>query len=339
MKGKTGIKIRPRRLRATRYIRDLVSETTLNPSRFIMPLFVKENGEIEPISAMPGYYRYPATSNQIVSAIQSALDMGIRGFLLFGIPRTKSKLGEKAYDPNGPVQVAIRLIRKELGWEPTIFTDLCLCGYTDHGHCGIPVESRRGIVIDNDQTLEIYGKIAVSQAEAGADFIAPSGMMDGQVRAIREALDSAGFSDVGIMSYAVKYASAFYGPFREAAHSAPRFGDRRSYQMDPRNAMEALKEAQIDLEEGADILMVKPALAYLDVIRLVKEHLPEVPLAAYNVSGEYSMVKAAAEKGLIDEKVIVMEILTAIRRAGADIIITYHALDAARWLREGLNFF
>lgn len=333
-------KSRPRRLRFSKPMRDLVAETKLDTSDFILPVFVSEKGGIvTEISAMPGVMRYPVESEDLIKHLQEALDLGVKAFILFGVPATKTRLGEPAYDPNGVVQRAVKRLRAELGWEPVIFTDLCLCGYTDHGHCGIPVESRRGVIISNDETLEIYGKIAVSQAEAGADFVAPSGMMDGQVKAIRDALDREGYTDVGIMSYAVKYASSFYGPFREAAESAPRFGDRRSYQMDPRNAWEALREARMDLEEGADILMVKPALAYLDVIRLVKDAFPDVPLAAYNVSGEYSMVKAAAEKGFIDGKAVTMEILYAIKRAGADIIITYHALEAAKWLREGLSLF
>ncbi|ABM81211.1 porphobilinogen synthase [Hyperthermus butylicus] len=332
--------LRPRRLRLTKAIRDLVAETLVSPSQLMMPIFVKEGiKEPEPIPSMPGQYRYPP--ERVVDVIREALDLGIKSFLLFGVvPDEKKDLrGTYAYDPRGPVPTAIRLIRRELGWEPAIFTDVCICGYTTHGHCGIPVERHGRQLIDNDSTLEVIARIAVTHAEAGADFVAPSGMMDGMVSAIREALDDAGYTEVGIMSYAVKYASGFYGPFREAAGSAPRFGDRRSYQMDPRNAMEAIKEAMLDIEEGADILMVKPALAYLDVIRLVKEAFPQYPLAAYNVSAEYSMVKAAAEKGWIDEKLVTMEIITAIRRAGADIVITYHALDVARWLREGYSPF
>ncbi len=332
--------LRPRRLRLTKTIRDLVAETWLRPEDFIMPIFVKEGiKEPEPIPSMPGQYRYPP--EKVVDVIREALEHGVRAFLLFGVvpEEKKDERGSYAYNPNSPVPVAIRHVRRELGWEPLIFTDVCICGYTTHGHCGIPVTRHGREMIDNDSTLEVIAKMAVTHAEAGADFVAPSGMMDGMVKAIREALDDAGYTEVGIMSYAVKYASGFYGPFREAASSAPRFGDRRSYQMDPRNAYEAVKEAMLDVEEGADILMVKPALAYLDVIRLVKEWFPHYPLAAYNVSAEYSMVKAAAEKGWIDEKLVTLEILTAIKRAGADIIITYHALDAARWLREGYNPF
>ncbi len=334
--------LRPRRLRATKAIRDLVAETSLSPSDFILPVFVKEGIEKpEPIEAMPGQHRYPV-GDELVRHVQGALELGVRAILLFGYPKERDEKGLVAARSDGVVQRAVRLLRRELGEEVVIFTDLCICNYTTHGHCGIPVKKRKGpievTVIDNDETLRILGRIAVSHAEAGADFVAPSGMMDGMVKAIREALDEAGYTDVGIMSYAVKYASGFYGPFREALHSAPRFGDRRSYQMDPRNALEAIKEARLDVEEGADILMVKPALAYLDVISLVKDAFPEYPLAAYNVSGEYAMVKAAAEKGWIDERLVTLEILTAIKRAGADIIITYHALDAARWLREGLPF-
>ncbi len=334
--------LRPRRLRATKAIRDLVAETSLSPSDFILPVFVKEGLEKpEPIEAMPGQYRYPV-GDQLVEFVRGALEAGVKAVLLFGYPRERDEKGLIAARRDGVVQEAVRLLRREFGEEIVIFTDVCICNYTTHGHCGIPVKRRKGpievTVIDNDSTLEVIARIAVSHAEAGADFVAPSGMMDGMVKAIREALDREGYTDVGIMSYAVKYASGFYGPFREALHSAPRFGDRRSYQMDPRNAAEALKEARLDVEEGADILMVKPALAYLDVISLVKQAYPDYPLAAYNVSGEYSMVKAAAEKGWIDERLVTLEILTAIKRAGADIIITYHALEAAKWLREGLPF-
>ncbi len=331
--------LRPRRLRTSKPIREIVAETSLSPSDFILPVFVKEGIEKpEHIEAMPGQYRYPV-DNTLVEYVGHALEYGVRAVLLFGYPRERDEKGLVAARRDGVVQQSVRLLRREFGEEIIIFTDVCICNYTLHGHCGIPVKRRKGpievTIIDNDETLKIISRIAVSHAEAGADFVAPSGMMDGMVKAIREALDTEGYTDVGIMSYAVKYASGFYGPFREALHSAPRFGDRRSYQMDPRNSLEALKEARLDIEEGADILMVKPALAYLDVIRLVKEAFPEYPLAAYNVSGEYSMVKAAAEKGWIDEKLVTLEILTAIKRAGADIIITYHALDAAKWLREG----
>ncbi len=329
-------RVRPRRLRLRKAVRDLVSETVLTPQHLMLPVFVDERLEKpRPSESMEGVTVYPPESNELIKHLQEALEAGVRSFLLFGIPREKDEEGSRAWARDGPVQRALRAIRRELGSEPVLFTDLCICGYTVHGHCGVPAKGRLGeMVIDNDRTLEIYRRIAVSQAEAGTDFVAPSGMMDGQVRAIREALDREGYSDVGIMAYSVKYASAFYGPFRGVMDSAPRFGDRRSYQMDPRNAMEALKEAIMDVEEGADIIMVKPALAYLDVIRLVKQHLPYIPLAAYNVSGEYMLVKLAARHGLADEKTLMLEILYAIRRAGADIVITYHALEAARALKE-----
>ena len=332
--------LRPRRLRLSKAVRDLVAETRIGVDDLMLPLFFKEGiSEPEPIPSMPGQYRYPVS--MAVEVVSKAMELGIKAFLLFGVipDETKDYEASRAYDPKGPVPEAIRLIRRELGWEPLIFTDVCICGYASHGHCGIPVEKHGRKLIDNDSTLGVIARMALTHAEAGADFVAPSGMMDGMVKAIREALDEAGYTEVGIMSYAVKYASGFYGPFRKAASSAPRFGDRRSYQMDPRNSREAIKEVMLDIEEGADILMVKPALAYLDVIRLVKETYPQYPLAAYNVSGEYSMVKAAAEKGWIDEKLVTLEILTAMKRAGADIIITYHAMDVARWLREGYNPF
>ncbi len=332
--------LRPRRLRKNKYLRDLVAETRISPRDFIYPIFVKEGAsEPEPISSMPGQYRWPI--EKVSKPVSEALELGVRNVLLFGIPLHKDELGSSAYSRDGVVQRAVRKIRKEFGEEVVIHTDVCLCHYTSHGHCGLLTRKCVGDycrdVIDNDSTLELLGKVAVSHAEAGADVVAPSSMMDGMVMAIRKALDEAGFEDVAIMSYAAKYASAFYGPFREAADNAPQKGDRRTYQMDPRNGEEAVKEVVLDVEEGADILMVKPALAYLDVIRRVREAFPHYPLAAYNVSGEYSMVKAAAEKGLVDEKKMVLEILHAIKRAGANIIITYHALEAARWLGEGLD--
>jgi len=329
-------RIRPRRLRSSWALRSLVAEVDLTPSKLIMPLFVDENlSKPAPTPGLEGYTTYPPTSRELVNAVSSAMEVGVRAFLLFGVPSSKDEVGSRAFAEDGPVQRALRTIRDEVGWEPVLMTDLCICEYTSHGHCGLPAKSRRGVIIDNDSTLKVYQRIAVSQAQAGADFVAPSGMMDGQVRAIREALDDAGFTDVGIMAYSVKFASSLYGPFRQAVDSAPRFGDRRSYQMDPRNAREALKEVRLDLEEGADIVMVKPALMYLDVIRLVKEHYPDVPLAAYDVSGEYAMVKAAARAGLIDEATAMMELLYSIRRAGADMIITYFAYDAARLLSSG----
>ncbi|AFZ70143.1 delta-aminolevulinic acid dehydratase [Caldisphaera lagunensis DSM 15908] len=333
-------RIRPRRLRSSKYLRDLISETSLDISKLILPVFVSEAIE-KPIETpgLEGQLTYPSDSSNLVNFISEALDLGIRSFLIFGIPKIKNEDGIRAYAPDGPVQVAIRNIRKEIGWDPLIFTDLCICEYTSHGHCGIPLNSRKGDVIDNDSTLKVYQKIAVSQAQSGSDFISPSGMMDGQVKAIREALDDAGFNDVGIMAYSVKYASAMYGPFRQAVDSAPRFGNRKSYQMDPRNAKEALKEVRLDLDEGADIIMVKPAILYLDVIRLVKEYYPEVPLAAYNVSGEYAMIRSAIKLGLIDETQSIIESLISIRRAGADMIITYFALDAAKIISSGKEIF
>ena len=329
---------RPRRLRLTRAVRSLVAETRLTPENLMLPVFVDERlDRPRPSQSLPGVTVYPPLSTELVNHIAEALNRGVKAVLVFGIPREKDWEGSRAWARDGPVQVAVRTIRRELGDEPVVFTDLCICGYTTHGHCGVPRDTPRGRVIDNDETLKIYARIAVSQAEAGADFVAPSGMMDGQVKAIREALDREGYTSVGIMAYSAKYASTFYGPFRDVMDSAPRFGDRRSYQMDPRNAYEALKEVAMDIEEGADIVMVKPALAYLDVIRLVKQAFPYIPLAAYNVSGEYALVKLAAEKGLADEKTMMMEILYAIRRAGADIIITYHALEAAKLLKEGVK--
>ncbi|MCE4612980.1 MAG: porphobilinogen synthase [Desulfurococcales archaeon] len=331
---------RPRRLRLSKAVRDLVAETSIEASSLMLPIFVKEGiKDREPAQGLEGHYYYPPASKSLLNVISGALDLGVKSFLLFGVTSRKDSRGSTAFDQKGPVQAALRFIRRELGWEPLIFTDVCVCGYTDHGHCGIVRETRRGLVVDNDSTLEVYAKIAVSHAEAGTDFVAPSGMMDGQVSAIREALDKAGYADVGIMAYSAKYASSFYGPFRIVAGSAPRFGDRRSYQMDPRNSREAVKEALKDVSEGADIVMVKPALAYLDVISLLKEKLSGIPLAAYNVSGEYMLVKLGAKAGLIDGEVAMMEVLTAMKRAGADIIITYHALEAAEMLRRGYSPF
>ncbi len=335
-------RIRLRRLRALSTLRDIVAETRLAPESLMMPMFVEE-GLTEPkeIPSMPGYYRYPLDS--LVKIAQKATDLGIRSVLLFGIPRSKDERGSSAYDRRGVVQKAVKLLKSSFGSDLVVATDVCLCQYTSHGHCGLVIRDGRCKgecwKIDNDLTLEILGKVALSHAESGADIVAPSGMMDGMVAAIREALDREGYEDVVIMSYSVKYASSFYGPFREAASSAPQFGDRRSHQMDPRNSFESIKEAALDVGEGADILMVKPALAYLDVIRLIKSEFPHYPLAAYNVSGEYSMVKAAATMGWIDESKVIFEILTSIRRAGANIIITYHALEAAELIQEGYNPF
>ncbi len=307
----------------------MVRQIRLSPDNLIHPLFVQEGIE-EPvsISSMRGVYRLPLEG--IADNVKEAVDLGIPAVILFGIPAQKDEGGSSAYDDdNGIVQNAVREIKERLGEKIVVITDLCLCEYTSHGHCGV---LKDGAVI-NDETLKLLGQTAVSQAKAGADVVAPSGMMDGQVYAIREALDDSGYSDTIIMAYSAKSASAFYSPFREAAESTPQTGDRRSYQMDYSNPDEAMREIELDIEEGADIIMVKPALAYLDLISRAKS-LFGYPTAAYNVSGEYALVKAAAEKGWIDEKRTVLEILTAIRRAGADMIITYHAKDAAKWLRE-----
>ena len=330
---------RPRRLRQSKLVRDSVAETTLEPRNLMLPIFVHEGDRPEPIPSMPGHYRWPI-GEPLVRLIEEALSNGVNKVLLFGVvpEEEKDEYGSRGYDARGPVPRAIRLLKEVFGDKLLVAADVCLCEYTSHGHCGVVARHGDRYVIDNDRTVRLYANEAVVYAEAGADVVAPSGMMDGQVAEIRRALDSAGYTDVLIMSYAAKYASAFYGPFREAAQSAPKFGDRRSHQMDPRNAWEAVKEVAMDLEEGADIVMVKPALAYLDVIRLVKQSFPWAPLAAYNVSGEYAMVKAAAERGWVDERAIVLEILHAIKRAGADIVITYHAVEAARWLREGNSF-
>jgi porphobilinogen synthase len=316
---------RPRRLRRSPAIRDLVRQTRLEPSNFIYPLFVKSGeGVKQEISSMPGNYHFSVDT--LVEEIGLAWGEGIRSVLLFGIPDAKDEVGSEAYDDAAAVQQAVRVL-KESYPDLNVVTDVCLCEYTSHGHCGV---IRDGDV-DNDPTLELLARTAVSHAAAGADMIAPSDMMDGRVGSIREALDGAGYSTIPIMSYAAKYASAFYGPFREAADSTPQFGDRRSYQMDPANSDEALVEVGLDLDEGADIVMVKPALAYLDVIRRVKETFG-VPVAAYNVSGEFSMLLAAVEKGWLDRDRIILEVLTSIKRAGADIILTYHAREAARLL-------
>ena len=318
--------VRPRRLRRTKVLRDMVRETTLSPKDFIYPLFVKPGkGLRDPIPSMPGQYQL--TVDTLVEEAREAWDLGIPAVILFGLPDSKDPVGRRSWAPDGIVQQAITAL-KDSNPEMLVITDVCMCEYTDHGHCGVIKDGD----VDNDATLELLAKQAVSHARAGADIVAPSDMMDGRVGAIRQALDQEGFKNTGILSYAVKYASAFYGPFREAAESAPQFGDRSSYQMDPANAIEALKEAELDLEEGADMIMVKPAMAYLDIVRAVKE-ISLVPLAAYNVSGEYAMVKAAAQNGWIDEQRIMMEILTAIKRAGADLILTYFAKDAARVLQ------
>lgn len=317
---------RGRRLRRDENIRALVRETTLSPDDFILPIFVVECENIKrEISSLPGCYHY--SLDRLHEIIEEVRDAKVRGVILFGIPKTKDCCGSEGFAKDGIVQKAVRKI-KEIDSNIFVITDVCMCEYTDHGHCGI----LDGEYVDNDKTLEYLCKIAVSHAEAGADMVAPSDMMDGRVGYIREALDDNGYKNVSIMSYSAKYCSAFYGPFREAADSAPKFGDRKTYQMDPANRREALKEVEMDLEEGADIVMVKPALSYLDIIREVKDNTI-VPVAAYSVSGEYAMVKAAAKAGLIDEERIVMEMLTSIKRAGADIIITYYAIYAAKKIR------
>jgi porphobilinogen synthase len=318
---------RPRRLRRNEAIRSLARETRLSTHGFIYPMFVCPGKNVRnPISSMPGVAQQSV--DMLVEECREVEQLGIPGIILFGIPDKKDALGTGAYAADGIVQRAIEGIRNAK-LDLLVMTDVCLCEYTDHGHCGI-VENGE---IQNDPTLELLAKESVSHARCGADIIAPSDMMDGRVGAIRKALDGAGFQDVAIMSYAAKYCSGFYGPFREAAESAPQFGDRRGYQMDPANAREALREVEMDLAEGADMVMVKPALAYLDIIQRVRETF-SVPVGAYNVSGEFAMVKAAAANGWIDEKRIAMEILTGIHRAGASIILTYHAKDAARWLKN-----
>jgi len=321
--------VRPRRLRRTPALRALVRETQLAPDDLVLPLFLTDgHGRREPVASMPGVERL--TVDLVAAEAMSALELGVPAVLLFGVPAEKDALGLESFAADGAVQRAVRVLKEEVP-ELVVVTDVCLCEYTDHGHCGLLDE--RGTLL-NDETLETLARIAVSHAEAGADVVAPSGMIDGMVGAIRGALDGAGHADVAVLSYAVKYASAFYGPFRDAAGGAPAFGDRRSHQLDPANVREALREAALDVAEGADALMVKPALAYLDVVRAVRERFPELPLAAYNVSGEYAMVKAAAANGWLDERATVLEALTGIRRAGADFIVTYHAREAARWLRE-----
>lgn len=321
-------KTRMRRLRKNAAIRELVSETRINPGDFIYPLFVDEKAlERKAIKAMPGIERLPLS--EVAKEVEEAISLGIKAFILFGIPKEKDEIASQAYAENGIVQRAVRELKAKFGDSIVVITDVCLCEYMSHGHCGIIKRKN----VDNDATLELLAKTALSHAKAGADIVAPSDMMDGRVAAIREALDENGFKDTIIMSYAAKYASSFYGPFREAAESAPSFGDRKSYQMHIANAREALREVYLDIVEGADIVMVKPALAYLDVIKTVKEAFL-MPTAAYNVSGEYSLVKAGSEMGFVDEKKITLEILTAIKRAGADLILTYHAKEAARWLKE-----
>ena len=316
---------RPRRLRRTDAIRSLVRETRLAPENFVLPLFVcPGNGVRREISSMPGVFNL--SIDETTKEVSAAFDLGVRSIMLFGLPESKDALASGAYAEDGIVQRAIRSVRQSSP-EMIIMADTCLCEYTSHGHCGVV----RGHEVLNDESLELLARTAVSQAAAGADIVAPSAMMDGQVGAIRDALDEEGFANTAIMSYAVKYASGLYGPFREAAQSTPEFGDRRAYQMDPPNAREAMREAEIDYAEGADMLMVKPATIYLDVLRMVRERF-DVPLAAYHVSGEYALIKAAAQKGWIDEERVMMETLTSIKRAGADIILTYYAREAIRIL-------
>lgn len=319
---------RHRRLRGTSVLRTMVRETFLRPTDFIYPIFVTEEGSNikSEIKSMPNVYQY--SLDRLDEELDEVVSLGIPSIMFFGIPKEKDAVGSGAYDDQGIVQKAIRQTKQKYP-DLVVIADTCMCEYTDHGHCGIIHNGD----VDNDESLTYIAKTAVSQAKAGADIIAPSNMMDGFVISIRQALDEAGFAQIPIMSYAVKYASSFFGPFRDAAESAPKFGNRKTYQMDPANRREALREAESDIKEGADFLIVKPALPYLDVLRDVRNQT-NIPLVAYNVSGEYSMVKAAALNGWIDEKAVVLEALTAMKRAGADLIITYHAKDAIRWLRE-----
>ena len=319
--------LRLRRLRGTGPMRDLTRETRLSPREFVYPMFVTHgHGVREAIEPMPGCYQM--SLDVMSEEVDEVASLGIPAVLLFGLPAEKDPMGSEGYDPEGIVQEAVRVIKKNSP-EMLVITDVCMCEYTDHGHCGVIDNGK----VDNDQTLELLGRTAVSHVQAGADMPAPSAMMDGQVWAVRRALNADGYEDTPIMGYAAKYASGFYGPFRVAADSTPQFGDRKSYQMDPANIRMAMREIESDIAEGADIVIVKPALAYLDVIKEAKAKF-DVPLAAYNVSGEYSMVKAAAQQGWIDEKPVTTELLTAIKRAGADIILSYHAKDIARWLQE-----
>ncbi len=319
--------VRPRRLRRTEALRRLVRETRLTPDSLILPLFVRPGQKVRrPIASMPGHAQLSV--DELLKECREAVSLGIPAVLLFGIPLAKDPVGSDAYSDAGIIQQAIRAI-KDAQPDLLVVTDVCLCEYTDHGHCGVVHDG----AVDNDATLDLLAAMAVSHAQAGADIVAPSAMMDGQVGAIRSALDDEGHDQVPVMAYSAKYASGFYGPFRDAAESPPQFGDRRGYQMDPGNALEALRETELDVVEGADIVMVKPALPYLDIIWRVKERFG-LPVAAYNVSGEFAMVKAAGEKGWLDERRVALEILSAIRRAGADMVITYFAKDAARWLGE-----
>ncbi len=320
---------RPRRLRRTRALRDLVRETRLDVADLVLPLFVTHEAGAREVPSMPGVFQWPV--DEVAAVAARAAQAGLRAVLLFGIPAARDAAGSAAELEDGVVQRALRAIRERVPGL-VLVADTCLCGYTDHGHCGIIDASG---ALDNDATLAVLRRVAVSQAAAGADIVAPSGMIDGMVGAMRAALDESGFTDTAILSYSTKYASAFYGPFRDAARSAPAFADRRTHQMDPANAREALRENALDVAEGADLLMVKPALAYLDIVRQTREQFPELPLVAYNVSGEYAMVKAAAAAGWLDERTTVLELLTGMKRAGADLVITYHAQDVAEWLGQG----
>ncbi len=318
--------LRMRRLRRTPLIRELVREVRLDRSDLIQPIFVEEGLKTDaPIPSMPGQRRQSTTT--VGREVTRLVDRGVKSVILFGIPTVKDETGSAAYDPNGVVQRTIKDLKDQYGDELIVFTDVCMCQYTSHGHCGLVNDGR----IDNDATLPKLAQIAVSHARAGADMVAPSAMIDGQVKTIRQALDDNGFKDVAVMAYAAKHASSFFGPFREAAFSMPKFGDRRTYQMDYSNPEEALREIALDIKEGADVIMVKPALSYLDIIYRAKKRF-RMPTAAYNVSGEFSMIKAAAREGWIDEKSAIIEVLTSIKRAGADMILTYHAMEAAEWL-------
>ncbi len=338
-RARRSIPRRERRLRATPALRRMVRETSLAADHFVYPLFVTHGRDVrKPIASMPGIFQLSV--DQAVVEAELAASLGVPAVLLFGIPASKDPIGEENFSASGVVAQAVRAIKHAVP-ELVVITDVCLCEYTDHGHCGVLNAGGQqrphprlpeGYVL-NDETLDVLDRVAVAHAEAGADLVAPSGMIDGMVRSIRTALDHADLAHVGILSYSAKYASSFYGPFREAAEGTPKFGDRKTHQMDPANAREALREAERDIEEGADMIMVKPALAYLDVIRLLRDRFDSYPLAAYNVSGEYAMIKAAAANGWIDERAAVLETLTAIKRAGANIIVTYHAKEAAQWLK------
>jgi porphobilinogen synthase len=325
-------KTRMRRLRSHARIQDLIRETQLQVNDLILPLFIRHGDDIKnPITAMPGHYQISV--DHLAAEIREVENLGIPGVILFGIPETKDSEGRIALHSKGIIQTAVGII-KDLAPDLLVISDLCFCEYTDHGHCGVISDRTGQLDVDNDATVELLAEQAVSHAEAGADIIAPSGMMDGMVQAIRTSLDSSGFEYIPILSYAIKYCSALYDPFREAAEGAPKFGNRSSYQMDPANAQEALREAALDLQEGADMLMVKPAHTYLDVILRVKQRFPYVPLGAYHVSGEYALIKAAANQGWVDEKKVAIEVLTGIKRAGADFIITYFAKDLSYWLQS-----